>query len=46
MVFDLINNLKKSSISQKNILTSSYLKSDLELIERQKKKYRFFLWSP
>ncbi len=38
MVFDLINNLKKSSISQKNILTSSYLKSDLELIEEAKKR--------
>ena len=38
MVFDLINNLNKSSISQKNILASSYLESDLELIEEAKKR--------
>ena len=38
MVFDLINNLKKAQFRKKNILTSSYLKSDLELIEEAKKR--------
>ena len=47
MVFDLMTNIKKSKISKKNILTSSYLNSDSELIsEAKSRNIEFFCGHP
>ena len=47
LVFDLINNINKSKSSKKNILTSSYLNTDAELInEAKSRNIDFFCGHP